>query len=228
MSYPYQIKSLEQYHQAYKQSIENPENFWNDIASHFRWKKKYNSVLNWNFNEPKTEWFQGGKLNITENCLDRWAETQPDATAIIWESNNPNENHRTISYKELLERVNQFAHVLKNNGAKKGDRICIYMPMVPELAIAVLACARIGAIHSVVFGGFSAQSIADRINDAQCNIVITADGGFRGNKEINLKPIIDDALMQCNSVKKVIVLTRTRTPISMMNGRDIWWEDEIK
>ena len=228
MSYPYQIKSLEQYHKTYKESIENPEIFWSDIASHFRWKKKYEEILNWNFNDPKVEWFKGAKLNITENCLDRWSETQPDATAIIWESNNPNEAHRIITYKELLLKVNQFAHVLKNNGAKKGDRICIYMPMVPELAIAVLACARIGAIHSVVFGGFSAQSIADRINDAECNSVITADGGFRGNKEIALKNIIDDALVQCDSVKKVIVLTRTRMPISMIKDRDLWWEDEIK
>jgi acetyl-CoA synthetase len=228
MLYPYQIKSLAQYHEVYKQSIENPAKFWGDVASNFRWKKNFDSVLNWNFTEPKNEWFKGGKLNITENCIDRWAETQPEATAIIWESNNPTEPHQHITYKELLFKVNQFAHVLKNNGAKKGDRICIYMPMVPELAIAVLACARIGAIHSVVFGGFSAQSIADRINDAQCNIVITADGGFRGNKEIALKNIIDDALLQCNSIKKVIVLSRTRTPISMINGRDLWWEDEVK
>ena len=228
MSYPYQIKSLEQYHEVYKQSVENPEQFWGDIASHFRWKKHFDSVLNWNFTEPKVEWFKGGKLNITENCLDRWAELQPDTPAIIWESNDVEEHHRVLSYKELLFKVNQFANVLKNNGAKKGDRICIYMPMVPELAIAVLACARIGAIHSVVFGGFSAQSIADRINDAQCNIVVTSDGGFRGNKEIQLKSVIDDALVQCHSVKKVIVLTRTRTPISMIKGRDCWWEDEIK
>jgi len=228
MSYPYQIKSLEQYHEVYKQSIENPEQFWSDIASHFRWKKQYDKVLDWNFIEPKVEWFKGGKLNITENCLDRWAELQPDTPAIIWESNDVEEHHRVLSYKELLFKVNQFAHVLKNNGAKKGDRICIYMPMVPELAIAVLACARIGAIHSVVFGGFSAQSIADRINDAQCNIVITSDGGFRGNKEIQLKSFIDDALVQCHSVKKVIVLTRTRTPISMIKGRDCCWEDEVK
>ncbi len=228
MSFPYQIKSIEQYHEVYRQSVENPEQFWGDVASNFRWKKQFNKVLEWNFLEPKIEWFKGGKLNITENCLDRWAELNPETPAIIWESNNVDEHHRILTYKELLFKVNQFAHVLKNNGAKKGDRICIYMPMVPELAIAVLACARIGAIHSVVFGGFSAQSIADRINDAQCNIVVTSDGGFRGNKEILLKSVIDDALVQCHSVKKVIVLTRTRTPISMIKGRDCWWEDEIK
>ncbi len=227
MSYPYQIKSLEQYHEVYKQSIENPEKFWGEIASHFLWRKPFDNVLDWNFSAPHIEWFKGGQLNITENCLDRWAETQPDTPAIIWESNDINEPHRSISYKELLVKVNQFCHVLKNNGAKKGDRICLYMPMVPELAIAVLACARIGAIHSVVFGGFSAQSIADRINDAQCTLVITADGGYRGAKEIPLKSVIDDALVQCTSVQKVIVLTRTQTPVSMIKGRDCWWEDEI-
>jgi acetyl-CoA synthetase len=228
MSYPYQIKSLEQYHEVYKQSIENPEKFWGEIASHFLWRKPFDNVLDWNFSAPHIEWFKGGQLNITENCLDRWAETQPNTPAIIWESNDINEPHRSISYKELLVKVNQFCHVLKNNGAKKGDRICLYMPMVPELAIAVLACARIGAIHSVVFGGFSAQSIADRINDAQCTLVITADGGYRGAKEIPLKSVIDDALVQCTSVQKVIVLTRTQTPVSMIKGRDCWWEDEIK
>ena len=228
MSYPYQIKSLEQYHEVYKQSIENPEKFWGEIASHFLWKKPFDNVLDWNFSAPHIEWFKGGQLNITENCLDRWAETQPNTPAIIWESNDINEPHRSISYKELLVKVNQFCNVLKNNGAKKGDRICLYMPMVPELAIAVLACARIGAIHSVVFGGFSAQSIADRINDAQCTLVITADGGYRGAKEIPLKSVIDDALVQCTSVQKVIVLTRTQTPVSMIKGRDCWWEDEIK
>ena len=227
MSYPYQIKSLEQYHEVYKQSIENPEKFWGEIASHFLWKKPFDNVLDWNFSAPHIEWFKGGQLNITENCLDRWAETQPNTPAIIWESNDINEPHRSISYMELLVKVNQFCHVLKNNGAKKGDRICLYMPMVPELAIAVLACARIGAIHSVVFGGFSAQSIADRINDAQCTLVITADGGYRGAKEIPLKSVIDDALVQCTSVQKVIVLTRTQTPVSMIKGRDCWWEDEI-
>jgi acetyl-CoA synthetase len=228
MSYPYQITSLEQYHEVYKQSIENPEKFWGNIAMHFRWKKHFDQVLDWNFNEPKVEWFKGGKMNITENCLDRWAETQPHTPAIVWESNDPEEHHRSISYKELLFKVNQFANVLKNNGARKGDRICIYMPMVPELAIAILACARIGAIHSVIFGGFSAQSIADRINDAECNIVVTADGGYRGNKEIPLKSVMDEALIQCRSVQKVIVLTRTRTPVSMLKGKEVWWEDEIK
>ena len=228
MSYPYQIKSLEEYQNAYQKSVDHPEEFWAGIADNFKWHKKWDSVLDWNFNEPKVEWFKGGKLNITENCLDRWVETQPDAPAIIWEANDPTEKDKTLTYKELHFKVCQFANVLKNNGAKKGDRICIYMSMVPELAIAVLACARIGAIHSVVFGGFSAQSISDRIQDAQCNIVITADGAYRGNKDIPLKSIIDEALVTCPSIQKVIVLTRTGIPVSMIEGRDCWWEEEIK
>ena len=228
MSIPYQIQTKEEYISVYEKSVNDPEGFWSSVAENFVWHRKWDEVLNWNFKEPRVEWFKGGKLNITENCIDRWAETQPDVPAIIWEPNDPNEAHKIITYKELHLKVSQFANVLKNNGAKKGDRICIYMPMVPELAIAVLACARIGAIHSVVFGGFSAQSISDRIQDAGCNIVITADGAFRGNKNIALKEIIDEALINCPTVKKVIVLTRTGVPVSMIRGRDCWWEDEIK
>ncbi len=228
MPTPYQIKSLEQYHSDYQKSIEDPASFWADVAEHFTWKKKWDTVLDWNFKEPKIEWFKGAKLNITENCLDRHLEKNGDKPAIIWEANDPETDHRILSYKELHFKVMQFANVLKNNGIKKGDRICIYMGMVPELAIAVLACARIGAIHSVVFGGFSAQSIADRIQDAQCNLVITCDGSFRGNKVIPLKSVIDDALIGCPSVKKTIVCTHTRTPVSMIKDRDVWWEDEIK
>ena len=226
--YPYQIKTRSEYDVAYKKSVEQPEDFWSEIAENFYWREKWSKVLNWNFNEPKIEWFINGKLNITENCLDRWLATQPDVPAIIWESNDPDEHHRVLTYKELHFKVCQFANVLKNNGVVKGDRICIYMPMVPELAIGILACARIGAIHSVVFGGFSAQSIADRILDADCKMVITADGGFRGNKQISLKSVIDDALVRCPSVTKVIVLTRSRVAVSMIKGRDVWWEDEIK
>jgi acetyl-CoA synthetase len=222
------ITSFEHYKEVYKRSVDVPEAFWSDIADTFLWKKKWDKVLEWNFKEPNIKWFQGGKLNITENCLDRHLDTIGDKTAIIWEPNDPTEDHRIITYRQLYDKVCQFANVLKNNGAKKGDRICIYMPMVPELAIALLACARIGAIHSVVFGGFSAQSIADRIQDADCNIVITSDGSFRGNKEVPLKSIIDDALVRCPSVKRVIVLTRTRTPVAMIKGRDVWWEDEVK
>src|SRR6204780_1153024 len=189
MSYPYRIKSFEEYQAAYKKSLEEPENFWAEIAENFHWHRKWDNVLEWNFTEPKIKWFEGAKLNITENCLDRHLTDKGNQLAIIWESNNPDESHRTLTYKELHFKVCKFANVLKNNGAKKGDRICIYMPMVPELAIAVLACARIGAIHSVVFGGFSAQSIADRIQDASCSVVITSDGAFRGPKDIPLKSV---------------------------------------
>ncbi len=219
----FQIKSIKEYHEKYQYSIQNPEEFWADIASQFSWKKKWNKVLTWNFKEPYIKWFDGATLNITENCLDRHLAERGDQPAIIWEPNDPHEHHRVLTYKQLHHQVSMFANVLKHNGAKRGDRICIYMPMVPELAIAVLACARIGAIHSVVFGGFSAQSIADRIKDAKCSHVITADGAFRGNKDIPLKSVIDDALMQCDSVKKVIVLTRNRMPVSLSKGRDFWW-----
>lgn len=228
MAYPYQIKHFDDYQQAYHQSVVDPEGFWANVADHFLWRRKWDKVLDWNFKEPNIKWFEGGKLNITENCLDRHLGTLGNTPAIIWEPNDPEERHRILTYRELYNKVCQFANVLKNNGVKKGDRICIYMGMIPELAIAVLACARIGAIHSVVFGGFSAQSIADRIQDAQCNLVITCDGAFRGGKDIPLKSVIDDALMACPSVKRVIVCTRTRTPVSMLKGRDVWWEDEIK
>ncbi|HEV2483400.1 MAG TPA: acetate--CoA ligase [Puia sp.] len=228
MSYPYQIKTPEEYRSAYQKSISDPEGFWADIAKTFLWRRPWDKVLEWNFKEPNVKWFIGGQLNITENCLDRHLADKGDKPAIIWEPNNPDEDYRILSYKELHFKVCQFANVLRNNGARKGDRVCIYMPMVPELAIAVLACARIGVIHSVVFGGFSAQSIADRIQDAQCNLVITSDGAYRGGKEIPLKSVIDDALVQCPSVKKVIVLTRTRMAVSMIKGRDVWWEDEIR
>ena len=223
-----QITSLDEYKKTYQQSVEQPEEFWAGIAEKFLWKKKWDKVLSWNFNEPNIKWFEGGKLNITENCLDRHLEKDGDKPAIIWEPNDPNRDSITLSYKILHEQVCRFANVLKKNDVKKGDRVCIYMPMVPELAVAVLACARIGAVHSVVFGGFSAKSIADRINDAACKIVITADGAFRGNKQIPLKEVIDDALIACPTVERVVVLTHTRTPVSMLKGRDIWWEDEIK
>jgi acetyl-CoA synthetase len=228
MSVPYQIESLAQYHQAYKESIEDPEKFWSNIASHFAWRKKWDTVLNWNFKEPQVKWFEGAKLNITENCIDRHLASLGEKPAIIWEPNNPDERVRVVTYNRLHKRVCQFAQVLTNLGVKKGDRVCIYMGMVPELAYAVLGCARIGAIHSVIFGGFSAQSIADRLYDAQAEYIVTCDGAFRGNKDIPLKSVIDDALIGNRTVKKVIVYTRTRTPVSMLKGRDVWWEDEME
>ena len=188
------INSIEQYQSAYKQSVSHPEAFWAELAHSFVWKKKWDTVLKWDFDTPSVKWFEGWKLNITENCLDRHLEALGEKTAILWEPNNPEEAAKHISYKELHQRVSQFSNVLKSLGIKKGDRVCLYMPMVPELTIAVLACARIGAIHSVVFAGFSAKSLADRINDASCNLIITADGSFRGNKVLDLKSIVDTAL----------------------------------
>lgn len=228
MSYPYQIRSMDQYEMAYRVSVNEPEEFWGSIAEHFKWRKKWDKVLEWNFKEPRVEWFKGGKLNITENCIDRHLAEMGDKPAIIWEPNNPEERVRVVTYNRLHKRVCQFAQVLINNGVKKGDRVCIYMGMVPELAYAVLGCARIGAIHSVIFGGFSAQSIADRLYDANAEFIITCDGAYRGGKDIPLKSVIDDALIGNRTVKKVIVYTRTRTPVSMLKGRDVWWEDEME
>ncbi|MBX2958510.1 MAG: acetate--CoA ligase [Flavobacteriales bacterium] len=220
------IKSLQEYHSNYAESIANPEQFWDNIAKTFQWKKPWDKTLEWNFDEPNIKWFINGKLNITENCLDRHLNNNANKTAIIWESNNPNEKSIKLTYQELHEKVCQFANVLKNNGAKKGDRICIYMPMVPELAIATLACARIGAIHSVVFAGFSAKALADRINDATCNIVLTSDESYRGDKIIPIKTIVDEALENCPSITKSIVLKRTGNAVNMKPGRDVWWHDE--
>jgi acetyl-CoA synthetase len=227
MSYPYQIKSFEAYQSTYQQSIEDPAGFWAGIAEHFTWRKKWHTALEWNFTEPNVKWFQGGKMNITENCLDRHLAERGEQAAIIWEPNQPNEAARTLTYRELHEQVCQFAQVLRNNGVRKGDRVCIYMGMIPELAIAVLACARIGAIHSVVFGGFSAQSISDRLQDAQAAFIVTCDGAFRGAKDIPLKNIIDDALIGYDGIERVIVCARTNTPVSMLKGRDVWWEEEM-
>lgn len=228
MSYPFQIKSIQEYHKEYSRSVSDPDGFWADVAENFQWRKKWDKVLEWNFKEPKVEWFKGGKLNITENCIDRHLATMGDKPAIIWEPNNPDERTRIVTYSRLHKRVCQFAQVLINNGVKKGDRVCIYMGMVPELAYAVLGCARIGAIHSVIFGGFSAQSIADRLDDAKAEFIVTCDGAYRGGKDIPLKSVIDDALIGNKTVKRVIVYTRTRTPVSMIKGRDVWWEDEME
>jgi len=228
MSYPFQIKSIDEYNEAYKKSTDDPESFWGEVASDFSWRKKWDKVLDWNFKEPNVKWFINGKLNITENCIDRHLESLGEKPAIIWEPNNPDDRTRIVTYNRLHKRVCQVAQMLKNNGVKKGDRVCIYMGMVPELVYAILGCARIGAIHSVIFGGFSAQSIADRLEDAQAEYVITCDGAFRGGKDIQLKAIIDDALIGNKTVKRVIVYTRTRCPVSMIKGRDVWWEDEME
>ncbi len=228
MSYPFQITSLDQYKTVYKRSIDDPEAFWADVASSFFWRKKWDKVLEWNFSEPDVKWFINGKLNITENCIDRHLKTLGDKPAFIWEPNNPEDRVRIVTYNRLHKRVCQFAQVLKNNGVKKGDKVCIYMGMVPELVYAIMGCARIGAIHSVIFGGFSAQSIADRLEDARAEYIVTCDGAFRGEKVIPLKDVIDDALIGNKIVKRVIVYTRTRTPVSMIKGRDVWWEDEME
>jgi acetyl-CoA synthetase len=228
MPYPFQITSFDQYKTAYKKSVDDPEGFWADVASGFSWRKKWDKVLDWNFKDPSIKWFINARLNITENCIDRHLKSLGDKPAIIWEPNNPEDRTRIVTYNRLHKRVCQVAQMLKNNGVKKGDRVCIYMGMVPELAYAILGCARIGAIHSVIFGGFSAQSIADRLEDAQAEYIITCDGAFRGGKDIQLKAIIDDALIGNKTVKRVIVYTRTRTPVSMIKGRDVWWEDEME
>ena len=221
------INSLEEYKSNYKKSVETPEQFWEEIANTFSWRKKWDKTLNWNFDEPSIKWFEGGKLNITENCLDRHLEKRGNQVAILWEPNNPNDEVIKLTYTGLHQKVCEFANVLKNNGAKKGDRICLYMPMVPELAIAVLACARIGAIHSVVFAGFSAKALADRINDATCNVVLCSDEAYRGAKVIPIKNVVDEALENTPSVQKNIVLKRTGATIEMVEGRDVWWHEEL-
>ncbi|MDA8714675.1 acetate--CoA ligase [Flavobacteriales bacterium] len=222
------INSLVEYQDEYKKSIENPEKFWSDIANTFSWKKKWDQVVDWNFVDLEVNWFRGGQLNITENCLDRHLEINPDKIAIIWEPNDPAESALTYSYKELHAEVCRFANVLKAKGCGKGDTVCLYMPMVPELAIAVLGCARIGAIHSVVFAGFSAKALADRINDAACTLLVTADGSFRGSKVIGLKEIADEALMTCPSIQTSVIYQRTGQPVNMLEGRDVWWHDEME
>ncbi|PQJ78055.1 acetate--CoA ligase [Polaribacter porphyrae] len=219
----YHIKHIEEYYQVYRKSLREPENFWDEIASeHFLWRKTWDKVLEWDFTKPEVKWFQGAQLNITENCIDRHLATRADKTAILFEPNNPNEAAEHITYKQLSERVNQFANVLKENGIQKGDRVCIYVPMIPELAIATLACARIGAIHSVVFAGFSSTALSTRINDADCKMVITADGSYRGTKTIDLKGIVDEALESCPSIETVLVAKRINSDITMKGGRDKW------
>ena len=219
------INSLEEYQAAYKLSTDNPEAFWGNIAESFQWRKKWDSVLEWNFDEPKIEWFKNAKLNITENVLDRHLKKRGNKLALIWEPNDPKERAVRLTYRELYEKVNEFANALKAQGVQKGDRVAIYMPMIPELTVAVLACARIGAVHSVVFAGFSAHALADRINDSQCKMVITADGLNRGAKQIPLKRIVDEAVDHCSCVETVIVFDCLGWAPKMVDGRDIWWHD---
>ena len=217
----YNINSPEEYKRIYNESINDPETFWNKLAKeNFKWIKHWKSVLNWDFNKPEIRWFEGSQLNITENCLDRHLEDKGQKTAIIFEPNNPNENSENITYEDLYQRVNKMANVLKSQGVQKGDRVCIYLPMIPELAVSVLACARIGAVHSVVFAGFSSTALSTRINDCDCKIVLTSDGSFRGNKILDLKKIVDDALKDCPQVISVLVVQRTKTDIHLQKGRD--------
>jgi acetyl-CoA synthetase len=219
----YHIKNLEEYWQVYRKSVRNPESFWEEIAEeHFLWRKKWDKVLEWDFSKPEVKWYSGAKLNITENCIDRHLTTRADKTAILFEPNNPKEAAQSISYKELHERVCRFANVLKSQGIEKGDRVCIYLPMIPELAVSVLACARIGAVHSVVFAGFSASALATRINDCDCKMVICSDGSYRGTKTIDLKGIVDEALVTCPGIEKSLVVKRTAGTVTMKEGRDTW------
>jgi acetyl-CoA synthetase len=222
------ISTWPQYQEAYRKSVEQPEEFWAEVANDFTWRKKWSKVLEWDFHKPEVKWFMGAKLNITENCLDRHLPDRAEQTAIIWEPNNPSDESKYITYRELFDHVCRAANMLKAQGVKKGDRVCIYMPMIPETAYAMLACARIGVVHSVVFAGFSSGSLIDRINDAGCKLVLTTDGAYRGDKTIDLKSIVDEALEKCPTVERVIVKKRTGSKVKMKSGRDVWWEEEIK
>jgi acetyl-CoA synthetase len=222
------IRTFAEYQSEYKRSVEQPEKFWEGIAETFTWKKQWDKVLDWNFGQPDIKWFVNGKLNITENCIDRHLPQKATDIAYQWEPNDPAEAGRKITYGELHSEVCKLANVLKKYGIKKGDRVCIYMPMVPEAIFAMLACARIGAVHSVVFAGFSATSLAGRIQDCDCKLVLTSDGAFRGSKAIEIKSVVDEALETCPSVTGVIVYQRTGTAIQMKSGRDHWWHEEMK
>ena len=219
------IHTLGGYIHEYQKSIQNPRAFWSQIADTFHWQKRWDNVVDWEFESPDVKWFVNGKLNITENIFERHLYTKGDEPAIIWEPNDPKETHITLTLRQLFEKVCQFANVLKENGIEKGDRVIIYMPMVPEAAVAMLACARIGAVHSVVFAGFSANALADRIEDCQAKMVLTSDGNFRGAKSIPVKAVVDEAVDKTTSIEKVIVLERTKTEVSMVDGRDLWWHD---
>ena len=223
----YHIKTQEDYKAAYQHAIERPEEFWKGIADNYQWRKPWTTLLEWEFTTPTIKWFKEGKLNITENCLDRHLKDRADDIALIWEPNNPKEREVRLTYQELHDEVCRFANVLKKTGVKKGDRVAVYMPMIPELTIGVLACARIGAVHSVVFAGFSANALADRINDSQCVCVLTSDGMFRGEKSLSVKTTVDEALLQCGSVHSVIVVQRDGRDTDMLLGRDYWYHEEV-
>jgi acetyl-CoA synthetase len=222
------IHTLSGYIHEYQRSVHQPEQFWSRIADSFHWKKRWEKIVEWNFEEPKIEWFKGAKLNITENILEKHLFTMGDKPAIIWEPNEPGDENQTITFRQLYEKVNQFANAMKAKGIKKGDRVIIYMPMVPEAAVAMLACARIGAVHSVVFAGFSSNALADRINDCEAKMVLTSDGNFRGAKSIPVKAVVDEALEKTKTIENVIVFKRTGEDVEMKSGRDIWWHDAIK
>ena len=222
------IATLGGYIHEYQKSVTNPEDFWSQIAESFYWRKKWDKILEWDFKEPEIKWFLNGKLNITENIFERNIFTRGDQTALIWEPNDPSEKNRSFTYTELFIEVKKFSNVLLGLGVTKGDRVAIYMPMVPELTIAMLACARIGAIHSIVFAGFSANSLADRINDAEAKLVLTSDGAYRGAKSIPIKPVVDEALETCSSVENVVVVQRTNTEVTMKAKQDHWWHDLMK
>jgi acetyl-CoA synthetase len=222
-----QIRSFEEYQKAYEKSVKEPENFWAEVANHFTWKKKWDKVLEWNFTEPDVKWFINGKLNITENCIDKHLPAKASEVAFYFEENEAGKPAQTITWQQLHDEVCRLANTMKHFGVTKGDRVCIYLPMVPQAVFALLACARIGAIHSVVFGGFSAQSLQDRINDSNCKLVLTSDGAYRGNKQIPMKATVDEALKNCPSVKTVLVFKRTGEKINLQQGRDFDWNTEI-
>lgn len=219
----YHIKHLEEYYQVYRESIKDPENFWEEIAEeHFLWRKRWDKVLSWDFKKPDVKWFEGAQLNITENCIDRHLQIRSDKVAIIFEPNNPDEEAEHITYKQLHERVCAFANVLKSKGIQKGDRVCVYLPMIPDLTVSMLACARIGAIHSIVFAGFSSTALSTRLNDSDCKMVITSDGAYRGAKTLDLKTIVDEALETSPCVEFVLLVKRIHSDIKVKEGRDEW------
>jgi acetyl-CoA synthetase len=225
----YHIKHFEEYFQVYRKSVRDPEHFWEEVAEeHFVWQKRWDKILEWDFKKPDVKWYQGAKLNITQNCIDRHLLTKSDQTAILFEPNNPAQPAQHITYKQLYHEVNKFANVLKSQGIEKGDRVCIYLPMIPELAYATLACARIGAIHSIVFAGFSSKALSTRINDASCKMIITADGGYRGEKTIDLKGIVDLALEDTPTIETSLVVKRIGSEVNMKEGRDKWLQPLIE